>query len=279
MSWKFLLPKSCEVRDDIRLREYLTFGLGFHYLLKAIIVQFVALLLTYQFARPLTISVSEPNLFVIIYSAISLGFVVITFLLSRNMCRRSLSPRMHSLAAIIISTVLYHLVAGAVVVSGYTLLIVAVNGWSQINLLDYFLSLLFITAFAAILTVGYHDELDSRLPTAGILGDAINGWIETSSWVDEPDNSQAQRESLEAFEDSCDNLQSIFSTAHTHAGKELAQDFENWVSGFEQHKGQGKELVIQGQKHKTERNKTLQGEHEEFQRLKSRLQYLSTQND
>lgn len=268
-----------ETRYEIRLREYLTFGLGFHYLLKAIIVQFVALLLTYQFARPLTISVSEPNLFVIIYSAISLGFVVITFLLSRNMCRRSLSPKFHTLAVILISTVLYHLVAGIVVASGYTLLIVAVNGWSQINLLDYFLSLLFISAFAAILTVGYHDELDSRLPTVDILDNAINEWIETTSWVDEPDNSQAQRESLEAFEDSCENLQSIFSTAHTLGGKELAQDFENWVSGFKQHKGQGKELVIQGQKHKTNKNKALQGEHEEFQRLKSRLQDLSTKYD
>lgn len=262
-----------------RIFEYVTFGVGIHYLLKAIIVQFVALLLTYQFARPLSISVSKPNLFIIIYTTISLAFLVVTFLFSRNMCRRSISPEMHNMTAVLISTVLYHLVAAAVVTSGYTLLIVAVRGIRQINILDLFLSLLFTTAFAAILTVGYHDELDDQLPAVETLVDTIDDWIENTSWVDEEDNSQTQQDRLNAFEDNCDEIGEIFSNANTQAGKQLAQEFEAWVSSFKGHNGQAKELVIQGQKHNKATNQELQTEHEEFDRLKSRLQDLSTRYD
>lgn len=264
---------------NTHIHEYVTFGLGIHYLLKAIIIQFVALLLTYQFARPLSISVSSPILFILIHTVISLAFVAVTILFSRNMCRRSISPKMHSLTANLISTVLYHLVAAIVVVSGYTLLIVAVSGLSQFNILDVFLSLLFTTAFAAILTVGYHDELDDHLPAVETLEDTIDDWIENTSWVDEEDNSQAQRDRLNAFEDNCNEIKEIFSNAHTDAGGELAEEFETWVSSFKGHNGQAKELVIQGQKHNKDSNQELQTEHEEFQRLKSRLQDLSTRYD
>ena len=272
-------PNVTENDYGVRAYEYITYGLGVHYLLKAIIIQFVALLLTYQFARPLTISVKQPDVFIVVYFSISVGFIVITFLFIRNMCRRSLSPKMHNLASIVISTILYHLIAALVVVSGYTFLIVAVNGLSQINILDIFLSLLFTTAFAAILTVGYHDEFDEHLPRKETLEDAIEDWIETTAWTDEPDNSQAQRTGLSKFEDNCDNLVRMFSNARTKGGKELTKDLENWVSKFKDHKGQGKELVIQGQKHNKGRNKDLQTEYEEFQRLKSRLQDLSARHD
>lgn len=264
---------------NTRFREYVTFGLGIHYLLKAIIIQFVALLLTYQFARPLSITVSSPNLFTIIYTAISVTFLAVTFLFSRNTCRRSISPKMHSMTTVLISTGLYHLVAAAVVISGYILLIVAVSGPSQINILDLFLSLLFITAFAAILTVGYHDELDDRLPTVEFLEDTIDDWIENTAWVDEEDNSQAQRDRLSAFEDSCTEMREIFSNANTRAGNQLSEEFEAWVSSFKGHNGQAKELVIQGQKHNKGSNPELRMEHEEFERLKSRLKDLSTRYD
>jgi hypothetical protein len=264
---------------NTRFREYITFGLGIHYLLKAIIIQFVALLLTYQFARPLSISVSSPNLFIAIYTAISVAFLVVTFLFSRNMCRRSISPKMHSKTAVLISTILYHIVAAAVVVSGYTLLVVAVSGPSQINVLDVFLSLLFTTAFAAILTVGYHEELDDHLPSVETLEDTIEDWIDNTDWVDEEDNSQSQRDRLNAFEDGCNELKSVFSSANTQAGKQLAEEFEAWISDFEDHNGQAKELVIQGQKHNKGSNRELQTEHEEFERLKSRLKDLSTRYD
>lgn len=259
--------------------EYVTFGLGIHYLLKAIIVQFVALLLTFQFARPLTISVSRPNLFIIIYTAISLAFLVVTFLFSRNMCRRSISPEMHKMRAAVISTLLYHLVAATIVISGYTLLIVAVRGTGQINILDLFLSLLFTTAFAAILTVGYHDEFEDHMPAVETLEGTIDDWIENTKWVYEEDNSQAQRDRLDAFEDSCDEIRAILSNANTQAGKQLAEEFEAWVSNFKRHSGQAKELVIQGQKHIKPANRELQMEHQEFHRLKSRLQDLSTRYD
>jgi glucan phosphoethanolaminetransferase (alkaline phosphatase superfamily) len=264
---------------NTRFSEYVTFGLGIHYLLKAVIIQFVALLLTYQFARPLSINVSSPNLFIVIYTAISVAFLVITFIFTRNICRRSISPKMHSMRAVLISTSLYHLVAAAVVICGYILLIVAVSGPSYINILDLFLSLLFTTAFAAILTVGYHDELDDRLPTVESLEDTIDEWIENTAWVNEEDNSQAQRDRLNAFEDSCTELRGIFSKANTRAGNQLSGEFEAWVSSFKDHNGQAKELVIQGQKHNKGTNPKLQMEHEEFERLKSRLKDLSTQYD
>lgn len=264
---------------DTRFREYATFGLGIHYLLKAIIIQFVALLLTYQFARPISITVSSPNFFIVIYTAISVALLAVTFLFSQNMCRRSISPKMHSMTAVLISTSLYHLVGAAVVISGYILLIVAVSGLSQINILDLFLSLLFTSAFAAILTVGYHDELDDRLPTVESLEDTIDDWIENTAWVNEEDNSQAQRNRLDAFEANCDEIREILSNANTQAGKQLADEFEAWVSSFKGHNGQAKELVIQGQKHNKATNQELQTEHEEFDRLKSRLQDLSTRYD
>ena len=264
---------------NTRFREYVTFGLGIHYLLKAIIIQFVALLLTYQFARPLSISVSSSALFIIIYTAISVAFLAVTFLFSRNMCRRSISPKMHNKTAVLISTILYHLVASAVVISGYALLIVAVSGPSQINILDVFLSLLYTTAFAAIPTVGYHDELDDHLPTVETLEDTINDWIDNAAWVDEEDNSQAQRDRLNAFEDDCNELKAIFLNANTQAGKQLAEEFEAWVSNFEGHNGQAKELVIQGQKHNKGSNPEFRTEHEEFERLKSRVKDLSTRYD
>ena len=263
----------------VRIHEYITYGLGIHYLLKAIIIQFVALLLTYQFARPLTITVNKPDLFMLVYATISFGFIAVTFLFTWNMAKRSLSPKMHTIGSVIISTILYHLVAALVVVSGFTLLIVAVSGLSQITTLDIFLSLLFTTAFAAILTVGYHDEFDEHLPSNDKLEDAIEGWIEASSWTEEPDNSRAQRTGLEEFEENCDELKEIFSNAYTEAGRELADDFETWVTDFKSHNGQGKELVIQGQKHNKGRNQDLQTEHKEFQRLKERLQDLSTRHD
>lgn len=261
------------------LHEYITFGLGVHYVLKAVIIQFVALLLTYQFARPLTISVSKPNLFIVIYTAISLMFVTVTFLFTRNMCRRSISPKMHSRIAVFLSTALYHLVAAAVVVSGYTLLIVAVSGPNQITTLDIFLSLLFTTAFASILTVGYHDELDDHLPAVERLEETIEEWIENTAWVEEEDNTKAQRDGLKAFEESSNELESIFSNAHTQAGKQLSEEFGSWVSSFKQHNGQAKELVIEGQKHNKGSNQELRTEHEEFRRIKSRLQELSTRYD
>ncbi|WP_257299374.1 hypothetical protein [Haloarchaeobius sp. FL176] len=261
------------------LHEYVTFGLGIHYVLKAIIIQFVALLLTYQFARPLTISVSKPPLFIGIYTAISVIFVVITFLFARNMCKRSISPQMHNLTAVLLSTLLYHLIAAAVVASGYTLLIVAVSGLSQINTLDIFLSLLFTTAFAAILTVGYHDELDDQLPAVEYLEDTVEDWVGNTAWVEKEDNTQAQRDQLNAFEDSCDELNDIFSNARTEAGNVFAEEFDTWVSSFKGHNGQAKELVIKGQKHNKGRNQELRTEHEEFQRIKSRLQDLSTRYD
>jgi ABC-type transport system involved in cytochrome bd biosynthesis fused ATPase/permease subunit len=75
--------------------------------------------------------------------------------------------------------------------------IVAVSGLSQITILDIFLSLLFTTAFAAILTVGYHDEFDEHLPSNERLEDAIEEWIKSTSWTQEDDNSDAQRTGLE----------------------------------------------------------------------------------
>lgn len=164
-------------------------------------------------------------------------------------------------------------------VSGYTLLIVAVRGVNQINTLDLFLSLLFTTAFATILTVGYHDELDDHLPAVERLEDTIDDWIENSGWVEEEDNTQAQRDQLKAFEDSCDELRNILSNAHTQAGKEFSEEFVDWVSSFKEHNGQAKELVIKGQKHNKGSNQELRTEHEEFQRIKSRLQGLSIRYD
>lgn len=218
-------------------------------------------------------------MFMVIYASISIGFTVISFLFIRNMSRRSLSPKMHNVSSVIISTILYHLVAAVVVISGYTLLIVAVDGLNQINTLDVFLSLLFTTAFAAILAVGYHDEFDDQLPRVETLEDTIDDWIEATTWVEKPDNSQAQRTGLAEFEDNCENLVCVFSHAQTQGGKELAKDLENWVSDFREHNGQGKEIVIQGQKHNKARNKDLQTEHREFQSLKSILQNSSTRHD
>lgn len=132
--------------------------------------------------------------------------------------------------------------------------------WNQINILDLFFSLLITTAFAAILTVGYHDELDNRLPTVESLENTINDWIENTDWADKEDNSQAQRDHLSTFENSCTELGEIFSNANTRAGNQLSGEFEAWVSNFKGHNGQAKELVIQGQNHNKASNPELQME-------------------
>jgi predicted transporter len=57
----------------------------------------------------------------LVYAAISTGFIAVTFLFIRNMAKRSLSPKIHTMSSIIISIVLYYLVAAMVVVFGFTL--------------------------------------------------------------------------------------------------------------------------------------------------------------
>jgi glucan phosphoethanolaminetransferase (alkaline phosphatase superfamily) len=270
------------VTDDdyeVRIYEYITYGLGAQYLLRVVIIQFVALLLTYQFARPLSIPVSKPILFMAIYAMISIVFIAITLYFTQNMCRRTLSPQMHNLCSVISSTVLYLGVALVVVFSGYILLIVAVNGPNQVNLLDIMLSILFITALTAILTVGYYDEFDEQLPSHEVLEETIEDWIETTDWVDEDDNSQAQQDRLVEFEENCANLVDIFSDANTEAGKKLAEDIESWISEFDQHQDQSKEIVMGRRKDNKDTDQELQSAHKEFQRLKSILHHMTDKDD
>lgn len=268
-------------KDDypIRLREFITYGLGPHYLLKVIIIQFAALLLTFQFARPLSISVSSPNIFMGAYALISILFIAITFVFAHNMCSRSLSPEMQNWKSVVISALLYLVVAAFVVFFGYVLLIMAVEGISQINLLDIALSFLFVTALAAILTVGYHDEFDEELPSKHESNEAIDDWLETTDWVDEDDNTQSQKERLERFEENCENLADIFSAANTIGGQKLFKDIESWVSKFDRHNDQGKEFVMGWQKDNNDTDQALQTEHNEFQRLKSTLKDMSRKDD
>lgn len=263
----------------VRYREYLTYGLGGQYLVKVVIIQFVALLLTYQFARPLSVSVNKPDLFKWVYAIVSIVFLGITLYFTWNMCKRTLSPKMHNLHSVIISSVLYFVVALIVVFSGYTLLIIAVNGLNEITLLDITLSSLFITALTAILTVGYYDEFDEKLPTQDTLEETIEEWIEATDWVDMDDNSTAQRDRLNEFEECCTDLVEVFSNANTTAGRKLAEDIENWVSQFDRHEGLGKELVIRGQNDNKAKNQELKTEHEEYQRIKSKLESISNTYD
>lgn len=186
---------------------------------------------------------------------------------------------MHNLLSVITSTMLYLSVSLIVVCSGYILLIVAVNGPSQVNLLDIMLSILFITALTAILTVGYYDEFDEQLPKREVLENTVEKWMQTTDWVDEDDNSQSQKDRLESFIKSCNDLTDIFSAANTTGGQELSKDIDSWVSKFDQHQDQSKEIVMRRQKGNKDTDQDLQSEHKEFQRIKSILYNMTDKDD
>lgn len=259
--------------------EHLTFGLRIHYLLKIIILQFGTLFLSLQFKSQLTIVFIDETAFSIVYFLISLILLVIIWILVRDMCLRTFSPKMRSWWHISFSLLLYNGFSVLAVTIGFISLIAVSDGVSGLGQPDLIAGIFFSTVFSALLAVGYHDQLESLdHPTRAEIKKAISKWRQYQSWVELEEGSQAKKEEQESFEDACDNLSTLLQSANSQQGRQLQTDFDSWLDKYRQHEPVAREIIIKGQDKEELKNEALEKEHQLFLSLCDTMEKISPDN-
>lgn len=259
-----------------RVAEHLTFGLRIHYLLKVVILQFSTLYLTYLFAYPLSIPVTDDVLFQVGYSTVAIVFLVIVVVFIRNLCLRSLDPKFHRRTHIIASVGSYLFVSGVTVTLGYLLLIVLSTGSSSLTSADWVLGGFFMTASSSLLAVGYHERLESvDHPKQAEIRRLISEWNDTMVWAELDDSSFKKEKQRDEFEHYSEQLCDLLANAKTVDGKQLATDFEEWWNTFQRHEPLGKEIVINGQCDDGTKNERLQSEHRALMNIQRQLRTVA----
>lgn len=260
-----------------RLTDHVTFGHGAHFLLQVLLLEFASVFLTFQFSNSLLVQISNPDLFIGAYATASAIFLGILILFATKMRKRTFAPPLQQPRRLAVSVLGYLAASGVVITFGYLLLILATTGGTGIGRLDYVISVMLTTLFAALLAVGYHARVVDKQPARDTITETITAWQDSLAWVNEDDRSHAKQDEYDEFTDRMDALSDLLSDAKTVHGKQLRDDFEAWRDDFETHSGLSKETIIKGQGEN--KNERLEQEHQELESIRRRLWIIAGEQE
>lgn len=255
--------------------EYVTFGYGLHHLLRVVLLQFAVLFLdvdllayTRRAAGP-----GRETVVTVTWLLASLVFLGILATLVRQMGRRSLTPRFHRRRHLAGSVVGYLLASGFSFLFGYATFVMPAAGGVDPTVAHLLPGWLLTVVFATFIAIGYHAQVAvTDHPTAHAITDAVVGWLDSLSWVDEDADSLARAEAYEAFEERTDALAETLTDARTIEARRLEADFRSWRERFSTRSRLSQELLVQGRTvEEGPESERLAAEHAAFVDLRRRL--------